>query len=463
MVARGTATIRYDAERRPVRVNDGAAVLWRASYDGDGARRKRLDTKGTIHYLSGYERNVGNGADTTEVITKYYRALGRLIAIRKNGTLYWIGSDHLGGTIRVADSGFSPVNQMRYTPYGVSRDDAGALPLDYLFTDQQLDGSIGLYWYGSRAYDAAMGRFVCADTIVPSAGNPQSLNRYSYAYNNPLKFTDPTGHFAIVIPAAAYGIAVTAAAAAAFQTWWSMPDNPARVGVTQALTDLAVAVGDIVQDMGNTTMEGRYRVHGKAVIVRRYGDHPGSQRYRGDIVGGRPNEWVDVETGEVAANGKWTGEKWSEKDLDELHRQMEKDGLWPRPQDPSPETDATGGIEFRMSLYASLDNGYTPRVSTLGSTGIGISIPIPGDLQSLWGTGTLDVLVTAEGSVSASISAHTAPGGAGVTNITASNPSGDPSDGRGWDTQDRASREAAWIRGGCWGRNDDGTLFQGTP
>jgi hypothetical protein len=35
---------------------------------------------------------------------------------------------------------------------------------------------------------------VSADSIVPSAGNPQALNRYAYTFNNPLKYTDPTGH-----------------------------------------------------------------------------------------------------------------------------------------------------------------------------------------------------------------------------------------------------------------------------
>ncbi len=33
-----------------------------------------------------------------------------------------------------------------------------------------------------------------ADTIIPEPGNPQALNRYSYVLNNPLKYTDPTGH-----------------------------------------------------------------------------------------------------------------------------------------------------------------------------------------------------------------------------------------------------------------------------
>jgi hypothetical protein len=47
----------------------------------------------------------------------------------------------------------------------------------------------------ARYYDPELGRFIQADTIVPNAGNPQSLNRYSYCYNNPLNHIDPTGHF----------------------------------------------------------------------------------------------------------------------------------------------------------------------------------------------------------------------------------------------------------------------------
>jgi len=41
---------------------------------------------------------------------------------------------------------------------------------------------------------AYLNRFVSPDTIVPNPANPQSLNRYSYVYNNPLLYTDPSGH-----------------------------------------------------------------------------------------------------------------------------------------------------------------------------------------------------------------------------------------------------------------------------
>jgi hypothetical protein len=48
--------------------------------------------------------------------------------------------------------------------------------------------------YGARFYDPYINRFISADSIVPSPGNPQSLNRYSYVGNNPLKYIDPSGH-----------------------------------------------------------------------------------------------------------------------------------------------------------------------------------------------------------------------------------------------------------------------------
>lgn len=62
------------------------------------------------------------------------------------------------------------------------------------YTGQKLDEDTGLYFYGSRYYDPELARFIQADTVVPSATTSQALNRYAYVKNNPLKFTDPTGH-----------------------------------------------------------------------------------------------------------------------------------------------------------------------------------------------------------------------------------------------------------------------------
>jgi RHS repeat-associated protein len=134
---------------------------------------------------------------------KYYTLGGRRVAMRKVpadppgqvGTLYYLFSDHLGSSsVSYRTSDGQTITQ-RYYPWGAIRPGPdNALPTDYTFTGQKLDESTGLMYYGARYYDPALGRFISADPIVPEPGNSQALNRYSYVYNNPLRYTDPTGH-----------------------------------------------------------------------------------------------------------------------------------------------------------------------------------------------------------------------------------------------------------------------------
>jgi RHS repeat-associated protein len=81
-------------------------------------------------------------------------------------------------------------------PWGEQRYPTGAptLPTRRQFTGQINDSEIGLYFYNARYYSSAIGRFLSADTIVPDPNDPQQLNRYAYGLNNPVKYTDPTGH-----------------------------------------------------------------------------------------------------------------------------------------------------------------------------------------------------------------------------------------------------------------------------
>lgn len=65
-------------------------------------------------------------------------------------------------------------------------------------------------YYGSRYYEPGLGRFISTDTIVPDPSNPQALNKFSYAVNNPLNRTDPTGHDPICPSAQACGAIVGA-------------------------------------------------------------------------------------------------------------------------------------------------------------------------------------------------------------------------------------------------------------
>ena len=46
----------------------------------------------------------------------------------------------------------------------------------------------------ARLYDPSIARFLSADSIIPDMYDTQAFNRYSYVKNNPLKYTDPSGH-----------------------------------------------------------------------------------------------------------------------------------------------------------------------------------------------------------------------------------------------------------------------------
>ncbi len=133
----------------------------------------------------------------------YYYAGSQRVALRVRTTaanvVYYLHGDHLHSTSLATTSGGAGVTDSRtyYYPFGERRGTSGnGLPTDYRFTGQRSEeaGLGSLYDYGARFYSPYLGRFISADTIVPSPGNPQSLNRYAYTLNNPVKYQDPTGH-----------------------------------------------------------------------------------------------------------------------------------------------------------------------------------------------------------------------------------------------------------------------------
>jgi RHS repeat-associated protein len=62
-------------------------------------------------------------------------------------------------------------------------------------TGKERDSESGNDYFGARYYASSMGRMMSPDPANAGAdpSNPQSWNMYSYALNNPLIITDPTG------------------------------------------------------------------------------------------------------------------------------------------------------------------------------------------------------------------------------------------------------------------------------
>jgi len=93
----------------------------------------------------------------------------------------------------MTDENGDQTGMLEYTPYGTTASHTGTSDPKHKFTGQEEDDSTGLYYYGARYYDAQLGRFITADPTIQHPTDPQDFNRYAYARNNPIVFTDPTG------------------------------------------------------------------------------------------------------------------------------------------------------------------------------------------------------------------------------------------------------------------------------
>ncbi len=160
-------------------------------YDAAGALAVKTvvtpNTLTTTHYVGGfYERTVGG---TTR---RYYR-LGDQLALYDGTAYHYLYGDQLNSAVLTTSANGTKTSETRYYPYGAHRYDWGNDPSDRDFTGQRRDAEIALLDYVARRYSPYLGRFVSPDSIVPQPANPQSLNRYAYVLNNPLRFVDPSG------------------------------------------------------------------------------------------------------------------------------------------------------------------------------------------------------------------------------------------------------------------------------
>ncbi|MGD2250885.1 MAG: RHS repeat-associated core domain-containing protein [Candidatus Methanofastidiosia archaeon] len=168
-------------------------IIAQYTYDGDGRRIKKTEWIESlqeyhtfIYVYSGtdvaYEKNVNTGQEAT-----YIQGEKGIIAKTVNGLTEYYTTDHVGSTRLITDENGTILSETEYTPFG-STDKEGF----FLYIGKEKD-STGLYYYGARYYDPDIGRFITRDPLKGKVESPQTLNRYSYCLNNPLKYVDPRG------------------------------------------------------------------------------------------------------------------------------------------------------------------------------------------------------------------------------------------------------------------------------
>ena len=98
-------------------------------------------------------------------------------------------SDMLDSTIALADSSGTFQTQYSYDPFGNATANGAFSSNSYQFTGRENDGT-GLDYYRARFYSPGLQRFISQDPIGFAGGD---INEYSYVFNSPLNFTDPSG------------------------------------------------------------------------------------------------------------------------------------------------------------------------------------------------------------------------------------------------------------------------------
>ena len=186
----------YDGENRLLTTNIAQTGGPTFVYDGEGRRVQKISGSATTTYIHDAKG---------ELVAEYSTA-----APTPSGTDY-LTADTLGSTRLITDATGNPTRCIDYLPFGEEIPTGvdgrsgcyGSLTSPQYpttpdvaaqkFTGKERDAETGLDFFEARYFSSAQGRFSSPDPMGGSLTDPQSLNRYAYALNNPLRFTDPTG------------------------------------------------------------------------------------------------------------------------------------------------------------------------------------------------------------------------------------------------------------------------------
>jgi len=166
--------------RRPLRRDPGQTTLLA------GDTEIVIKTSVTPHTLLGAVR------------TYRIAGTGAVIAVRsalpgKSGVDYELTDPHGTATLEM-DTATQAVSRTQYTPYGQVRGTTSSTWIDPTrgYLGQPTDTTTGYTDLGARKYDPSLGRFISVDPALET-NDPRQLGGYTYAGDNPVTSSDPTG------------------------------------------------------------------------------------------------------------------------------------------------------------------------------------------------------------------------------------------------------------------------------
>ncbi|WP_039912691.1 polymorphic toxin type 10 domain-containing protein [Cellvibrio mixtus] len=203
-----TRTVQYSPFNKPVSITQGSKFST-IVYGPNQDRIKHSDSNGRVtNYVGGIYEEV-----TKDGVTQKIHYVGDVALFISKGSntnatysYEYQHRDHIGSLVALSKGAVNSASDVQWQAngtWGERRYQQWNGPLDNLlipastargFTDHEHLDSVGLIHMNGRVYDPELGRFLSADPFVQAPYNSQSYNRYSYVFNNPLSFTDPSGY-----------------------------------------------------------------------------------------------------------------------------------------------------------------------------------------------------------------------------------------------------------------------------
>ena len=200
IVSEGTKTYTWTARGTLNTITDGATT----NYGFDGLGRMtgaagvgytydaldRINTRGATAFTYSGTFNQPT-SDGTTVLSR--TPDGSPHAISEGATRLHLLADRHGDVVSTISTAGAVVDSVAYSPWGEPAARQGATALTVGYQSSYTDPTSGLIDMGARWYQASTGTFTNRDTYNGILSTPISLNRYTYANNNPITYFDPDG------------------------------------------------------------------------------------------------------------------------------------------------------------------------------------------------------------------------------------------------------------------------------
>ena len=203
VIGNGEANFTYDDGSRLRCYRCGTPDQIDYDVDGKGMRVRASKASGLTYSFYAKDGRLLFEYSAADGYFDYVYLLDKLIAKRwATGTIHY-HNDLLGSPIAATDGGGNLMWKENYRAWGRPTLITGQSTSSLWYTGAPYDHGTKLSYLGARWYDVVLGRFMGVDPAPFDETNLHSLNRYAYGNNNPFKFKDPGGTWAL--PAIAVG------------------------------------------------------------------------------------------------------------------------------------------------------------------------------------------------------------------------------------------------------------------